>query len=123
MEPQQHADKMEQGAKQGEGGSSGNKVFRDRAVPAHPAAAGVGPDLAHAAPRHLLDRKTCTAHYDLTERNRLARTRQTVARSAGTVAAGVDKAKADVSDSGHDGGTAPSATNSIQDAARRGAGR
>ena len=110
--------KMAQGAKPGEGGQlPGHKVDElHRLDPPHHARRR--PDLAAAAPRHLLDRGPQAA--DLRPALLQPRAREVSVKlvsevGVGTVAAGVSKANADrVLISGHDGGTGASPLSSIQ---------
>ena len=110
--------KMAQGAKPGEGGQlPGHKVYPvDREGPVRDARRR--PDLAAAAPRHLLDRGSRAADSRPEEREPARRgSTSSSSRSAGvgTVAAGVAKAHADVVlISGHDGGTGASPLTSIK---------
>ena len=110
---------MAQGAKPGEGG----QLPLEQGVPvdrSHPQRnRGRRPDLAPAASRHLLDRRSQAAHFDLKRANPEARVHvKLVSQSGiGAVAAGVTKALADVVlVSGHDGGTGASPLNSLKHA-------
>ena len=110
---------MAQGAKPGEGGQlPGHKVDQlHRLRPPHDA--GRRPDLAAAAPRHLLDRGPQAADLRpaLREPERAVSVKLVAEVGVGTVAAGVAKANADhVLISGHDGGTGASPLSSIQSA-------
>ena len=112
--------KMAQGAKPGEGGQLPGPQGRPlhRLDPLHDA--GRRPDLAAAAPRHLLDRGPQAA--DLRPALRATRRARISVKlvsevGVGTVAAGVAKANADhVLIAGHDGGTGASPLSSIQSA-------
>jgi glutamate synthase (NADPH/NADH) large chain len=109
--------KMAQGASPGEGRTAaraqGLPVDRQGAL----RDARRRPDLAAAAPRHLLDRGSGAADYDLKNANPRARVHVKLVAVAGvgTVAAGVAKAHADVVlISGHDGGTGASPLTGIK---------
>jgi glutamate synthase (NADPH/NADH) large chain len=110
--------KIAQGAKPGEGGQlPGHKVDADRQ--GAPLDAGRWPDLAAAAPRHLLDRGSGAADHDLKNANPKADISVKLVSEVGvgTVAAGVSKARADhVTISGYDGGTGASPLTSIKHA-------
>jgi glutamate synthase (NADPH/NADH) large chain len=111
--------KMAQGAKPGEGGQlPGHKV--DKTIARSALDPGRWPDLAAAAPRHLLDRGPGAA--DLRPEERQPEKADISVKlvsevGVGTVAAGVSKARADhVTISGFDGGTGASPLTSIKHA-------
>ena len=109
--------KMAQGAKPGEGGQlPGHKVYPWIAKVRH-STPGVDADLAAAASRHLLDRRSGAAHLRSEEREPAARIHVKLVAEVGvgTIAAGVAKAHADVVlISGHDGGTGASPLTAIK---------
>jgi glutamate synthase (NADPH/NADH) large chain len=112
--------KMAQGAKPGEGGQlPGHKVDQDhrQGAPLDPRR---WPDLAAAAPRHLLDRGPGPAYLRPEEHQREGSDISVKLVSevgVGTVAAGVSKARADhVTISGYEGGTGASPLTSIKHA-------
>ena len=111
--------KMAQGAKPGEGGQlPGHKVYPWVAKTRH-STPGRRPDLAAAAPRHLLDRGPQAADPRPEVRQPAARVHVKLVAEVGvgTVAAGVSKAKADVVlISGHDGGTGAAPLTSLKHA-------
>jgi glutamate synthase (NADPH/NADH) large chain len=110
--------KMAQGAKPGEGGQlPGHKV--DKVIAGPPLDPRRRPDLAAAAPRHLLDRGPGPADLRPQERQPGADISVKLVSEVGvgTVAAGVSKAHADhVTISGFDGGTGASPLTSIKHA-------
>jgi glutamate synthase (NADPH/NADH) large chain len=111
--------KMAQGAKPGEGGQlPGHKV--DATIAAVRTRPRRWPDLAAAAPRHLLDRGSGAA--DLRPEEHQSEKADISVKlvsevGVGTVAAGVAKARADhITISGFDGGTGASPLTSIKHA-------
>ena len=109
---------MAQGAKPGEGGQLPGHKVDDYIGKIRHTTPGRGPDLAAAAPRHLLDRGPQAA--DLRPALRATPSAAVSVKlvaevGVGTVAAGVAKANADhVLIAGHDGGTGASPLSSIQ---------